>query len=73
MEKGDEFEELKKQLVRMQIKEQVDNTACPHITQSDKLTDPSQPEKLQEPTEPTDPQCISGSPHAKSMSSVNGQ
>ena len=26
-----------------------------------------------EPTERTDPQCISGSPHAKSMRSVNGQ
>ena len=26
-----------------------------------------------EPTERTDPQCISGSPHAKSMRSVDGQ
>ena len=53
----------------------------PHITRSDSLTDPSQPEKLQfsqllnarTQTERMDPQCISGLPHAKSMRSVDGR
>ena len=54
----------------------------PHIMPSVWLMDPSQPEKLQflnfwtqetEPTERTDPQCILGLPHAKSMRSVNGR